>query len=361
MEKPNVGRAILGFLISFLMICLLIADALLIGLKTTILKGTDIVDILQNADAFGMVSELFESELEATMGDEPMMQEIVATVFSEDMLTEITSDVIQALVNDGEVDLSGVAQDCLNMLESTSDEVIDQAFDKAASSGEISLDVLLQSKLFQSYEEQFGMELAPLMEEYVRDIYGDTTIKVDANELEALKGEARTALKEEIMPVLEDAVEVYIADVNIVVNQELQAINEQYHIAEMVRLIESIMDTIQIAIIALTLVVFLLIVLELLVVYRKAMNRGIRNIGVSAIFAGLMLAIIGAVTSIANSFLVSVVGISGMAQDAMLDIIMNFVEANLQKTGTGFLLIAALYFVGAVVCLILSARMNKTE
>ncbi len=360
MEKRNVGRAILGFFISFFIVCLLIAEGLLIGLKFTIFKGTDVVDILQNANMFGMVSELYASELEATMGDEPMMRDVVSTVFTEEMLTEITSDMTQAIVNGEEVDLSGVAKECLNSMESTSDAVIEQLFDEVTANGEINISALGQSEILKSYEQQFGMELAPWVEGYVSDTYGDTTIKIDEEQLAAIKNETKTALKEEIMPALEEAMEIYIEDINSTVNQELQAMNEQYHVAEIIQLIESIMDMMMIAIVVLLLLVILLIVVELLV-YKNAMSRGVRNIGVSAIFAALMIALIGAVTSIANSFLVGVVGMAGMAGDATLEVLMSFIEANLQKLGMGFLLIAVVYFGVAVICLVLSSNIKKTE
>ncbi len=361
MKKTNVGRAILGFLISFFMVCLLIGAGLLIGVKTTILKGSDVMDILENANTFGMISELFTSELEATMRDEPMMQEVVATIFSEDVLTEMTSDMTQAIVSGEDVDLSGVAEECLSTLESTSDKMIDQVFEEVTPNGEINVSALAQSEILKSYEQQFGMEITPWIEEYVSSTYGDTTIKVDEAELESVKSEAKAALKDEIMPALEDAVEVYIADVNLAVNQELQAMNQEYRISEIIQMIEGIMDMIQIAILILILFVVILSVAELALVYRNAKNRGLRNIGVSAIIAGLVIALVGAVTSVANSFLVGVVGMTGLNQDAITDILMNFIEANLSKLGIGFLLIAVLYFMGAIVCLIFSSRMYKAQ
>ncbi len=360
MEKRHVGRAILGFFISFFMVCLLMADGLLIGLKLTIFKGTDFVDILQNANAFGMVSELFASELEVAMGDEPMMQEVVATVFSEDVLTSVTSDITQAIVSGEEVDLSEVAEECLNSMESISDAVIDQIFDEVAATGEINVSALTQSGILKSYEQQFGMELVPWVEEYVSDTYGYTTIKVDEEQLAAIKTETKSALKEEIMPALEEAMELYIEEVNVAVNQELQMMNEQYHIAEIIRLIESIMDMMAVAIVIMTVIVVVLIVLECLI-YRSAIHRAIRNIGVSAIFAALVVGLIGAVTSIANSFLVGVVGMAGMSRDATLEVLMNFIEANLKNVGVGFLIIAAVYLIAAVVCLVFSPTMKKTE
>ncbi|MBE5877486.1 MAG: hypothetical protein E7290_11440 [Lachnospiraceae bacterium] len=100
---------------------------------------------------------------------------------------------------------------------------------------------------------------------------------------------------------------------------------------------------------------------EPLLVYRNAPSRGIRNIGVSAIIAGLVVAMVGAVASIANSFIIGMVGVAGMTQDAIMDILMDFMKNILDSLAWGFILIAVVYFVGAVVCLILSARRNNIK
>lgn len=361
MRERHVGRAIVGFLISFFMVCLLIGNGLLITLKTTIFRGSDVMDILKNANVFDTASQLFMNEIEADMAEEPMLKSAMEAIFSEELLTNVTSDVTQALVDGEEVDLTGVAQECLVAIESTSNEMIDQVFDEVAASGEISLEALLQNEQLQLYEQEFGREFTPIIEEYISSTYGDTTIKIDATELEKLKSETKATLKDELMPELEEVVDVYMAYVNKSVNQELQAMNDEYHITEIIRYVESTMNMILLFILIITILVILLMVAELLLVYRNAMDRGLRNIGVSAIIAGLVVAIVGAVTSVANSFLVGAIGIAGITQDVVVDILVNFMKANLNKLTVGFLLVAVVYFAGAIVCLVFSSRMYKAQ
>ena len=227
MEARNIGRAILGFLISFFVVCLLIGNGILIGLKTTVLRGSDVMDLLENTNAFDVVSQLMMTELDSEMEDEPVLKSVMETVFSEELIREVASDVVCALATGEDVDLTGVAKKCLITVKATYEDMIDTVFDEVGAKGEISLDELMQNELLQVYEREFGREFTPILRKYIRSTYGDSVIRIDEDELENLKSKTKTALREELFPEIENVVDAYMVYINKTVNQELQVINDE--------------------------------------------------------------------------------------------------------------------------------------
>ena len=81
MRKPGAGIGTLGFFFTLLMVVALFADGLLLGLKTTIFKGSDMVDVLKNANLFETVTEVVMPAMEDAV-DEYIVVAIVCFVLA---------------------------------------------------------------------------------------------------------------------------------------------------------------------------------------------------------------------------------------------------------------------------------------
>ncbi|MBQ9700946.1 MAG: hypothetical protein IJV71_10055, partial [Lachnospiraceae bacterium] len=69
-KKSTGGRAFLGFLLTFLMTIALIVNGLVMSVKTTILNGSDVSEILENLNVYEVLSDLISSEISKATTDD---------------------------------------------------------------------------------------------------------------------------------------------------------------------------------------------------------------------------------------------------------------------------------------------------
>ncbi len=355
MRKPGAGIGILGFLLTFLMIAALFADGLLLGLKTTIFSGSDMVDVLKNANLFETVTEVVVSEITAATGND-MVSDMAETLFSEEVLAEVTENVTEAIKNDEEVDLSGMKDVCMEEMKAASDGMVEKVIGEIeATGGEINAETLAGNATIQAIQDRYGVDVSTIVLEYMEENYGTTSISVEEVDLEAVKTEAQTTMEEVVMPVMEEAVDEYIVEVNRVVNEQIRTITKEYDISGMLIAIEKSIATLVNVIMILSIAAGVLLVLEILL-YLKYINRAFRNIGIATVISGAFTAISGGAVIMLKSLFANFLGGTG---DKAEQVIVNFIDSNISAIGYRILLIGGIYIVVAVVCFVLAGIVKK--
>ena len=355
-KKPGVGIGFLGFLVTLLLTLALLAEGLLIGLKTTILKGNDMVDVLKNANLFETVTELVVSEVEV-MTDSSALGDMAASVFSEDTLADVTKDVTEAIKKDKDVDLSHMKDTCMDEIKNVSEGVIDEVLGEIeAEGGELNADTLANNKALQDLQAQYGVDITGMVMEYVVETYGQTSVSVEQIDLEEVKEEAKATMEEVVMPAMEEAVDEYIVEMNTLVNEEIRTISREYDISGILNTIDNVMALFNKVLLILSIACVVLIGLELLT-YMKFMNRGVRNTAIAATISGALAAIVGILIFTLSNVVTGMLGIA--TNDMAGEVIVDFIHRNLGSVGVAIAIVGGVYIVVAIIGYVVAGILKK--
>lgn len=355
-KKPGAGIGFLGFLLTLLLTLTLLADGLLIGLKATILKGNDMVDVLKNANLFETFTEVVVSEVEV-MTDSSMLGDVAASVFSEDALVDVTKDVTEAIKNDEDIDLSHMKDTCMDEIKNVSECVIDDVIGEIeAEGGELNADTLAKNKALQDLQAQYGVDITGMVMEYVEETYGQTSVSVDQIDLEEVKEQAKTTMDEVVMPAMEEAVDEYIVEINTMVNEEIRTISREYDISGILNTIDNVMALFNKLLLILSIACVILIGLELLT-YMKFMNRGFRNTGIAATISGVLVAVVGILIFTLSNVVIGMLGIA--TNDMAGEVIVDFIDSNMGSIGLGIAIVGGVYIVVAIICYVVAGILKK--
>lgn len=355
MRKPGAGIGILGFFFTLLMVVSLFADGLLLGLKTTIFKGSDMVDVLKNANLFETVTEVVVTEITTTTGNS-MVSDMAESLLTEEVLAEMTENVTEAIKNDEDVDLSGMKDVCMEEVKTSSNEMVEKVIGEIeATGGEINAETLAGNATIQALQAQYGIDVSTIVLDYMEQNYGTTSVKVEDVDLEVVREEAQNTVEEVVMPAMEDAVDEYIVEVNRVVNEEIRTITKEYDISGMLAAIETFIATLAKVIMILSIAAAVILVLEILI-YLKYINRAFRNIGIATVLSGAFVAVTGGAVILLKNLLAGFMGGTG---DKAEQVIVNFIDGNISAVGSRILLIGCIYIVVAIVCFVLAGILKK--
>ena len=357
-KKPGAGIGFLGFLLTFLLTLVLLADGLLIGLKATILKGNDMVDVLKNAKLFETFTEVVVSEVEV-MTDSSMLGDVAASVFSEDVLVDVTKDVTEAIKNDEDIDLSHMKDTCMDEIKNVSEGVIDDVLSEIeAGGGELNADTLANNKALQELQAQYGVDISGMVMEYVEQTYGQTSVSVEQVDLEEVKEQAKTTMEEVVMPAMEEAVDEYIVEINAVVNEEIRTITKAYDISGILNTIDKAMALFNKALLILSIACVVLIGFEMLT-YMKFMNRGLRNTAIAATISGVFVALVGLLLFTLSNVVIGMLGIA--TGDMAGEVIVGFIDDNMTNIGLGITSVGGIYIVVAIVCYVFAGILKRKK
>lgn len=356
-KKPGAGIAVLGFFLTFLLTISMLAEGLLLGLKTTIFSGNDMVDVLKNANLFETFTEVIVTEITVNAG-EGMVSDMAESIITEDALVEMTENVTEAIKNDEDVDLSGMKDACIEEIKSTSDGMVEQVLGELeAGGGEINAETLADNATIQSLQEQYGIDISGIVLEYVEETYGTTSINVEEVDMEAVKAEAQTTMEEVVMPEVEKMVDEYIVEINRVVNEEIRTITKEYDISGMLGKIEAAIALLSKSVLVLGIAVGVIVLVELLI-YLKFLNRAFRNIGIASVISGAFNALSGGTVIVLKSVLMGMLGGTG---DKAEQVIVGFIDSNVSAIGYRILLIGGIYIVVAIVTFVVAGILKKRK
>ena len=106
-----------------------------------------------------------------------------------------------------------------------------------------------------------------------------------------------------------------------------------------------------------TLVVTLIFaLLQIVFVYKKRMNRGIRNTSIATLVSGIIVLLLGMMVNVIESFVVSAIG---KPSDNIEQRIVSFITDNIAAVGSRIILIGAIYLGISIVLMILAIVVKK--
>ena len=356
-NKPGFGKSFLGFLLTIILMISLISCGILAGVKTTILKGNGIKDVVRNLDLYESISNIIATE--DVVGDEgEVVAQLITSVLTEEVLEEVTNQVIDAAIEGKPVDLSDMKDICMENMESIIDSTVDVMTNAIGSNTTISPENLANNAELVKLEEQLGISFADEVLEYVEDNHGSTTVELSDAELETMKEEFKTVLQEEMPKEMEAIVDEIIVVANETVNEIVQSSVETtgYDFGEIVNTVEATLSAMTTGM-YLTIVAALFVIGLELLLYKKYINRGVRNTGVAALLAGLFVSLIGAVFNFGQTMLSDMTGTTTAAER----LIMKFFEQNVASIGGRISTIGIIYIVIAIACFVTATIIKKKK
>ena len=357
MNKPEKAMSVLGFFLTFLMVISLITGGILISVKTTILSGSDINDVLENSNIYGTITDVVVSELSADTSDTGLSKEAIEKVFSEEVLKDAAKTMTNAIKNDEDIDLSGVKNQCMDVVKEVSEQAVDDILDEVKNTSDvISIDVLKDNKALQQIESDYNVDVTTVISDYVEDTYGSTTVNMADIDVEQVKKEAKEALKENVIPTIEKAVDDCIVEVNATVNKQIKDANEEYNISGTISLIESILSILTIFMVVTIALSVVFAAVQIGAIYRKCMNRGFRNVSIAAFLSGIVVLLVGIMFNVVKSIVMESVGTNA---DNVERAVGEFMESNIGAISGRAVTTGIIYIVIAVICMILAIVLKK--
>lgn len=357
MSKPSKGIAFLGFLLTFLMVLCLIVSGLLMAIKTTILSGDDIDEILENTNVYGMITDIVSSEISSSTSDTGLSKEAIDKFFSEDVLKSATKTMTDAIKNNTDVDLSVIKKQCMEVVKEESEKAVDDVLDDIkVSSDVVSIEVLRSNEIIIQLEKDYNVDISSVISDYVGDTYGSTTVNVADIDIEKIRTEAKKTLNETVIPTIEEAVDEYIVESNEAVNEQLREMNEEYDISGTIKVVEDAVGTCKVIMIITLVVTLIFALLQIVFVYKKRMNRGIRNTSIATLVSGIIVLLLGMMVNVIESFVVSAIG---KPSDNIEQRIVSFITDNIAAVGSRIILIGAIYLGISIVLMILAIVVKK--
>lgn len=357
MNRQVKGMAVLGFFLTILMIFSLITGGVLISVKTTILNGGDIDEILENTNVYETLTDAFVSELSSDTAGTGLSKEAVETVFSEEILKGAAQTVTNAMRNDKDIDLSGVKNECMDIVTEVSEQAVEDIFDEIKNTSDVvSTDVLKQNQIIQQLEKDYNVDVTTVISDYVQDTYGSTTVNVSDIDVDKVKTEAKEALKETVIPTIEKTVDDCIEEVNARVNEQIREVNKEYDIPGAINQIEGFLGIMTIFIMFTIALSIVFAVVQIAAIYRGRTHRGFRNVSVAAFVSGIVVVLVGIIFNILNSAVMENVGEN---PDAVERAVGDFMETNIGAIGSRAVTIGVLYILLAAACMVAAIVMKK--
>lgn len=351
------GMAVLGFFLTLLMIFSLIVGGVLISVKTTILNGGDIDEILENTNVYETLTDAFVSELSSDTAGTGLSKEAVEKVFSEEILKGAVQTVTNAIKNNKAIDLSGVKNECMDIVTEVSEQAVEDILDEIKNTSDVvSIDVLKQNQTLQQIEKDYNVDVTTVISDYVEDTYGSTTVNVADIDVDKVKAETKESLKETVIPTIEKVVDDCIVEVNAKVNEQIREVNQEYDISNAINQIEGFLGIMTIFIMFTIALSVVFAVVQIAAIYRGCIHKGFRNVSLATFVSGIVVVLVGIIFNILKSIIMENIG--GNA-DAVERAVGDFMETNISAIGSRAVTVGVVYILLAVVCMVMAIVMKK--
>lgn len=349
-QKPGAGKSFLGFVLTVILTIVFWSNGILIPLKTTILNGSDIVGVVENLDAFEIIGPAMVDQSEMTPDDE-LMLEVANAVFASESAKDILQEVLDGIVNQTEVDLTGIEEVCLEALNAWYENVVYVMIDAVgATEGEITAESLANNQELQVLYETYYMDISELVLSYIDEYYAGGPVTADQLDLSAMKADLYAVVDEEIAPALEEMGGEMVAELNYAINTELIGSTQGQEVADTIALVDEALKSLTVATIGYVIAAVVFVVLEILL-YKKFKNRAFRNIGIAAIIPGTFVVLMGVGIRAAKGFITSA--------EVPSEVLFNFIHQNIDEISSSFTIVGAVLVVLAIVCFVVAGKLKK--
>ena len=294
--RRGAGRAFLGFLLTSMLTFVLIGTCFGITLKTTVFSGDSFKDLIKNMDLGSVMEEVMleaiEENKEEISGSEDSTTtefDFTEAIMSEEVVSDITDIIVEGLTEDKEVDFSVVKDGCMNALTDMSEQAVEDVLNEIKNtSNVIDAESLKNNSIIKQYQEEFDIDVTTPILEQMETVYGSKSVSLDEVDVEEVKAEAKEAVKEKVMPDVEKKVDEFIEETNIEVNKEIHAFKVDNDIQSVTDIFNPIFGVILKSIIIGSVIAVVIILLQMLV-YKKDMNKALKNVGISCILVAIAM------------------------------------------------------------------------
>lgn len=292
-NKSHTGRAVAGFFLSFITFVLLIAGGCLLSVKTTVLKGDSINDILDNCGFYETVQSAVVNELYKNTASIGLSKDAVNKILPPDTIAGAAKLLTDAVTDNTSVDLSYLKDDCLDIAEKTSEDVVDIVFDGIDKSDK-AFDVksLSDNDVVTRFENDYGISVSDRVEASFKSTFGTTKVDLNTVDMDAVKAQVTETLAENVYPAINTAFDRYIDQANRLLNEAIRSVNEDYELNSLIRMAEHSLSMLTAAIVIIYVFAAVLSALQLFI-YRRAVYKAFKNFSVSLLISGIIIFVSG--------------------------------------------------------------------
>ena len=364
--RRGAGRAFVGFLLTVMLTVVLAGTCFGISLKTTVFSGNGFKDLIKNMDLGAVMEEIMlesleEADKEANNGLGNSGIKFTETIMSEDVISDITDILIDGMLEDKEVDFSVVKDGCMNALTDMSNQAVEDVLDEIKNTTNVvDAESLKNNSIIQQYQEEFNIDVTTPILEQLETVYGSKSVNLDEVDLAEVKAEAKEAINDKVMPDIEEKVDEFIEETNVDMNKELATFRAENDIESVTDIFDPIFGVILKSIIIGSVVAVIVILLQILV-YKKDMNKAVKNIGISCLLVTISMVVFSLLCSVVADLLADMFTTGSAVDNAIISII----DSTIPKIGGAAKIIAiitgVLFVVLIVVAVILKKKLASKE
>lgn len=286
--KSHGARAFLGFFLTFLITVFFIVQGVTISLKTSILKDETFNDTLETMGFYDTLQELIVSEISKSATTLGLSEDAIDTIFSKDTIKDVSEILSDGVLKGKKVDISFIKEDCISIAKDTTNKAVDSIFNEFEDSSKtIDITSITNNNSIKKIESDYNIELSKVIEDTVSNEFGTTTIDLSVVDSKQLKTKISDTLITNLNPAIEKAFDMYVDDVNTLINDAIDEINSEYNMKNIFSGIDNGLKRFSYANILLILFSTLLIIIQL-TVYNKDLYRGFRNVSICALISGIV-------------------------------------------------------------------------
>lgn len=360
-KTSHTGRAFLGFLLTFFVVVFFIIQGLTISLKSSFLKGNSIASTLESMGFYDTLQELIVSEISNNAGNINLSEDAVNKIFSKNTIAEVSEVFTEAIIDGKDVDISFIKDDCLDITKSVTSSVVDTVVDTVFkefndSSKTIDISSITSNSNIKQLEADYGISVTKTIEDTISSKFGTTTIDLSVIDSNDVRESVDKALVDTLYPTISTAFDTYSDDINALINESVDEIKSDYNLDMAFKKTDSLLKSFSLTNIVIIVISIVLVCLEILL-YRKEMRRGFRNIAIASLLSGIFYGIITMAITFVKDLIFSNLNTFEKAEKVVKD----FVEQLVNNFYGCILIICIVYIVVSISCFIASSILKAKE
>ena len=346
-NKPrNTLRAFLGFILTFLMLLFLLIDGYLISLKSSVLKGNDLNDILENCGFYETIQDAILEKVNDNASSLGISQSAINNVFSNSIITDTVENITQSIISDEDIDLRYLKDDCMNIATTTSQTVVDEVFDSIENSDKV-LDAasLANNEAIKQFSKDFNLNVTDTILDKVEENYDTTSLDLSKVDTSTAKKQISSKITEKVFPIIDKAFDKYIQNANDLVNTSIQKLDSEYNVKLIVKNIEKYLHALTIMIVIITIMILAFLPIQILI-YKAAIYKAFKNFSIATLISGLIMNITGFFTIfIKNTFLDEVFNLNYSKEIWLKD----FINENITSVKNSIIAVGVIYLILSII------------
>ncbi len=355
-KTSHPGRAFLGFFLSFIIFVLLVGNGFLISLKTSVLNGNDVNSLLENSGFYTTMQNAVVDELYKNTESLGISQDALNELFPEDTIADVAETITDALSGNESVDLSYMKDDCMNIAKTTSETAVDTVFDSFENSSKVfDAKTLAENPVIKQLEADYGVNVTDTIINEMENKFGTTSVDLTTVDSAEVKAMITDTLTDKVYPAIDNAFDEYVGKANNLINESISTMNNEFHMDNIFRMVEDLLNMLTVAIIILIVLIVALFLIEMLV-YKTSLHRAFRNFSISALLSGGIIFAAGMVLK----FIMDMIFDKYLnTRDSIETIIKDFMESNISSVNNMIIAVGVVYIILFVVFLAISSAIKK--